>query len=475
MKRLAILISLLLTVFTVAQNFNDALRLSGEGLGANARALGMGDAFHAVSDDYSAMYFNPAGLAQIRRMEMAGSFDYNSYSNSVNLLGNSVDSDENALSIGEFGMVVPLPTMRGSIVLGLAYTRDRNFTRIYEFDGFNSNGTTQIENLTMLNNPIAYELYLNDYSNEDGHTTKINGNLNQSGKTLQEGYTGKWAFSGAAEVARNLYAGFSLNMLTGEFESDKRYYEDDTRNFYGSSVQLVDGNSSTSDFRTFHLNDIIKWDITGFDFKVGLLYNHFNRFRVGLAVKTPSQYTITETYTIDSYSEFAARTYTYPTYTEEIEYDIETPYEFTAAGAVNLFPVMLSGEVTYIDYSEMEFTDGFGDAGELVWRNQEIKDLMKSVFNMKTGIEFNIASLDTRLRGGFIYKPSAFDGDPSEYDKKYITAGVGFLPNDFISVDAGYAYGWWDSITDNYGDPGTSRGEETITTNKFVLSVSYRY
>jgi len=36
----------------------------------SARAIGMGEAFTAIADDYSACYFNPAGLVQIRQKEL---------------------------------------------------------------------------------------------------------------------------------------------------------------------------------------------------------------------------------------------------------------------------------------------------------------------------------------------------------------------------------------------------------------------
>ena len=39
-------------------------------LSTSARAMGMGDAFVAIADDYSACYFNPAGLIQIKQKEL---------------------------------------------------------------------------------------------------------------------------------------------------------------------------------------------------------------------------------------------------------------------------------------------------------------------------------------------------------------------------------------------------------------------
>jgi hypothetical protein len=45
-------------------------------LGIGTRALGMGGAYLGVADDYSATFWNPAGLAQIRRLEGFGTLSY---------------------------------------------------------------------------------------------------------------------------------------------------------------------------------------------------------------------------------------------------------------------------------------------------------------------------------------------------------------------------------------------------------------
>ena len=46
-----------------AQYAEDALRYSQLGLGVGARQLGMGNATVGRVDDYSALFWNPAGLA----------------------------------------------------------------------------------------------------------------------------------------------------------------------------------------------------------------------------------------------------------------------------------------------------------------------------------------------------------------------------------------------------------------------------
>ena len=69
-----------------AQNVNDALRVGIPGLGANARALGMGNSFIGLSDDASAAFFNPAGFGLLKKLEFSGGLNYGNYNNNVDFL-----------------------------------------------------------------------------------------------------------------------------------------------------------------------------------------------------------------------------------------------------------------------------------------------------------------------------------------------------------------------------------------------------
>ena len=48
----------------------------GNDLGVGARAVGMGGAYTGISDDYTAMYWNPAGLGQMKRREFNIGFSF---------------------------------------------------------------------------------------------------------------------------------------------------------------------------------------------------------------------------------------------------------------------------------------------------------------------------------------------------------------------------------------------------------------
>lgn len=65
----ALFVLLLSHAAAAAPNSGDLLKSTG------ARAVGLGGAFTAVADDYSAFFWNPAGLAQARRININGYYD----------------------------------------------------------------------------------------------------------------------------------------------------------------------------------------------------------------------------------------------------------------------------------------------------------------------------------------------------------------------------------------------------------------
>ncbi|MBL1155983.1 MAG: hypothetical protein D8M51_13785, partial [Ignavibacteriae bacterium] len=158
-----------------AQNYNDAIRLGFPGLGSNARALGMGNAFNALSDDASAAFFNPAGFGLLKRMEFSGGLSFINYNNNTTFFANKTQDNTTNTSLDRVSFAFPFPTYRGSLVFGLSYHNSKDLTSVVKFNGFNSGTNSKIQSL--LGTDIPFDLYLTDVNNN----TIINGNLNQSG------------------------------------------------------------------------------------------------------------------------------------------------------------------------------------------------------------------------------------------------------------------------------------------------------
>lgn len=465
----------ILTANISAQNAGDVLRLSEMGIGSNARALGMGNAYTGLSDDFSAASFNPAGLALLKRMELSGGLNYNSFNNNSTFFGNKTDYTNSDTRLDQFNFAFPFPTFRGSLVFGVGYNRDRNFNQALSFNGYNPNNNSMIQSLQGTDD-VPYYLYLTD---ENGNTP-ITGGLNQDGTILSSGSIGKWAFSLASEVARNVFIGGTLNIISGNYNRSRDYYEEDTRGLY-RNLQTDPAKTATKGFDLFYFNDVLDWDITGWDAKVGFLYQNRNNrnfmYRIGADVKFPSSITVKEKYTVNGEATYLTGTkYTLdPPFVSELEYDITTPFIFSGGASFGFRNVILSASASFVDYTQMEFSSGLS-ANDMSSNNKDIKQSFRSVLNYNLGAEYTVPALDLRLRGGFMLMPSPYKADEniSDYDKKYLTAGVGFLLDEAFAIDAAYAYGWWKDIGDNYGS-NVSRTFQDVKNHNMIFTFTYRF
>ena len=464
-----LLTTFLLTAVTEAQTIGDALRLSESGLGVGARALGMGNAYSAISDDGSAMYFNPAGLGLMKRLEVAGGLDYFNFKNDATLFNNKTNYSSSATNFNQISFVFPFPTLRGSLVFGMAYNKTKDLTSALKFDGFNIGSHSMIQDLATRNS-VPFDLYLTD---NNGKVDVINGKLNQSGTMLQEGGLESWTFSSAMEVSKNLYVGGSLNVNSGTFKSNREYYEDDTKGIY-DTVETAPGNPSTKNFITFYRNDIIDWEISGWDLKLGTMYQISKIARFGATIQFPKTFTIKEAYDFYASSEFGSTMYE-STYNDKVEYDITTPFALTGAVSVNVKGLILSAEANLTDYTQTKFSNPKGiSATDLASLDKDMKELLRAVAALNIGIEYTIPEVGIRVRGGFISQPSPYKDDPSDFGKKYLTGGVGFLADETFAIDVAYAHGWWKTYGDNYGTD-LSRIYQDISNDKMLVTFSYRF
>ncbi|MDP3684165.1 MAG: hypothetical protein Q8S01_09550, partial [Ignavibacteria bacterium] len=327
----------------------------------------------------------------------------------------------------------------------MAYNKGKDLTTALQFDGFNIENHSMIQYLG-IDSYIPFDVYLSD---DNGNVNVINGKLNQSGTMLQEGGLESWTFSSAMEVSKNLYIGGSLNVNSGTFKSNREYYEVVIINVY-DTVESAPGYPNTINFLTFFRNDIIDWEISGWDLKLGTIYQLSKIARFGATIQFPKTFTIKETYQLHVRSEFEKAIYE-NSYDDNVEYDITTPFALTGAASVNVKGLILSAEATLTDYTQTEFTNPKGiSTSYFAGLNKDMKELMRAVANINVGVEYTIPEVGIRVRGGFISQPSPYKGDPSDFGKKYLTGGVGFLADETFAIDVAYAHGWWKTYGDNY-------------------------
>ena len=130
---------------------------------------------------------------------------------------------------------------------------------------------------------------------------------------------------------------------------------------------------------------------------------------------------------------------------------------------------------TIFGNSQLKFENPEGIAADYIAGiNKNIQSNLTAIINYNVGAEYTIPTVGLRVRAGYFVQPSAYKGDPTSFDKKYITAGVGFLAEEAIGLDLAFAHGWYSDIGDNYGS-NLSRTTQDIKENHFILTGTYRF
>ncbi len=454
-----------------AQGTTDALRLGEPGLGSDARALGMGNSYIGLSDDAGAAFFNPAGWALIKSLDITGGLSYDNNTNNTTFLNQYSNYSNSATRLNNLSFVLPFPTTRGSLVFAISYNTTKDLTGALKFNGYNSGDSSYIQDLNSYSD-IPYNLFLAD----SNYVTNIKGKLNQSGTILSSGSLHNWTFSGAIEAYKNLFIGLNLNIISGSYTNNNDYYEDDFNGIY-TSTPTDPSTPQTVGFQEFHIGQIINWDISGWDVKFGMLYQIQNKARVGLTIQFPKTYTVKENYSVDAESSFKNFQSSPYNYSDKVQYDIVTPFEIAGGASYNIAGLILSGQATIIDYSQLQFQNPDGlSTQDIQTANKDIKNQLRSVLNYNLGAEYTIPEIGIRLRAGYFVMPSPYQSDAStsSYDKKYITGGIGYIADGAVGIDLAYAHGTWDNYGDNYG-VNISRTFQSLKSDTFILSMTYRF
>jgi len=397
----------------------------GHQYGIGARAMSMGGAFSAVADDYTASYWNPAGLAQIRRMEMLGAMSHLMYKNEASTADISYIDETNATKLNALGFVFPYPTYRGSLVFALGYNRIRSFDNGFYFDGLffaNTDTVFQEENTEI----------------EDGGLTN-------------------WVVAGAIDVTINMSVGVSMNVWRGNNDFEKIVAFDDLTNTY---------------YYDYDAQFNIKTDYSGINFMLGALYRIGKLGRVAASMTTPLTLHAEENIAYDQY-------WSHPVAVPDSAYDsfpnkykIKAPFIFRVGGAFTLFPnLTIAGDLEFSDWSQLKFEN---ESSNVIDPRSDVlyKRVYKATQQIHLGAEFTVPLINLQLRAGYFNKPSPLK-DESVGDKQYLTAGVGMLLDKQVKLDLAWIKGWWKSESNLYY--GSAPLNEEIKVDNILATLAIRF
>ncbi|MCG8605921.1 outer membrane protein transport protein, partial [bacterium] len=386
----------------------DDIFLPGIQLGAGARALSMGGAYSSLGSDYSAAFWNPAALADIRRVEIYGSLSHLMRDNATNFGALSTDHDASFTQINEIGLAYPVPTVRGSLVFGFGYHRLKSYDENFAFQWFND---TPDDSVTQ-----AWR--------ENG-----TGSLNA------------WVLSGAVDVSPNMSLGVGLNFWTGGQDFEDTFRERDSENIYS--------------FDAFTHENTLNTDITGVNLKAGGLIRMGRMMRLGFSVATPTTFTVEEKWSErdelvwdDGALEDSLETGTF-------EYKVQSPWTFSAGASLSLLNFVFSGDVEYNDWSQIQYkSEPPVFPLTEIEANRLIRDNYRATLRTRLGAEFTLPLTGISFRTGYFRDPSIRQDRDLNEDKQFLSAGVGFLVDKQVKLDVAFVHGFWKSYNSELDVPG---------------------
>ncbi len=461
---------IIVALFTTAslaftQTAADAVRIGENQIGFGARALGMGGAYRAVADDYSAIYWNPAGLAQMPKMEFWMELSHTDFENDIIFQNEPSSATNSATKFSGLGLVFPVPTYRGSLVFALGYQRVKSFEYANQFRGISSVFSEAGANrLTFLLDESGKEYNFWGEAVEKQEILSDEGNINQ------------WSAAGAIDVSPNISVGLGLNFWTGSSDYRQEFTQTDVFNNF---------DAFPANFFDYQEDNTIMTDYSAFSFKLSGLFRAGSFARFGAGLELPKTFNVEEDWRTESSVSFdtseVGNIEEVIFFSDEegtFEYDVKYPFKFFGGASVALGPVLLSASAEYMDWTQIEF-DIPSDAeldenfSALLDENKFFQTDYHATVKLNFGGEVGLPFLDSQLRAGYIIDPSPREKATSENDRKFFTLGYGLLIDRIFKVDIAYLRGGWEQTTfDNFTPTGS---KEDITYQKLFLTFAYRF
>lgn len=431
MKRVIIILSAIIAQQSFAQIADDALILSRWHHEGTARVTAMGGAFNALGGDITSATTNPAGLGLYRGSDFNFSVAGHLNKSNSSYLDLKSASHHYKMNMPTFGVALSSPNYKNletgdgpkSWTFAIGYNQIHTFNRSYSLEGTN-NSDSYLD--AVLSDPvnIHHGIFLEDTDNNyiglisqdsEGfyHDYMIDGyGTFQEGYITEKGGIGEYFLSFATNFWDNLYLGATFGIqsayLRRSFEFAETPTEDDI---------LLEGFDYSSTLTTTGI---------GYNFKAGLIYAPIYWFKFGVALHTPTSYTLldreeqTLTYVWDGISDGKRISVEYP------EYDILTPFRLQSGISFLVKKqALIALDYEFVDYSMSQITSTSNEFRESEVNNNII-NFYEPTHSFRLGGEYKLGAIALRA-GGFYYgSPYANDLMNKNNYKLGYAAGLGF-------------------------------------------------
>lgn len=379
------------------------------------RAAGMGGAQIAAGEDGSALWYNPALLTRVRRIELSGALTHQRFFNETKYgTVNSKQAQMNKTRLSSFWAVLPVPVEQGGLSLALSVNRVKSFDRILRLE----------DKAGWFETPVG-----------DGYGYG------------EDDIGGLWAYSigGAIEISRHTSVGASIDFFDGK----------DT---FSRLIDEVDGSY-------YYFRSNLEDSYSGYSGKVGIAYSTGPNVHLGAVIRFPTPIAVSQMYDDYQYDD-GDISITYPT---EAEYEYTLPFSFGAGAAFVVRDLLIAGDIVYTDYTQIEYKSGFSSLAEA---NIAVKRNYRDVLAWSLGAEYFFPEWGLSLRGGINKDPIPFEYYSIDEDLMVFTAGFSYLLDRTLKMDFAVNFLNWTRY--DY-DPDFDRlAKEKFDTQRFFIGFTYR-
>lgn len=470
----------------LAQDEKDALRFSLLQPQGTARSMGFGSALGSVGGDFTSLSINPAGIGVYRKSEfmLTPSLTINGVNSSYG--SNAAEHDGGgAFNFSNIGYVTT-STPRGNsynrsnwkaVSFGLGLNRLADFSRNYSYSGINNSNsgswlfeayTPQMMQDAETNNAtLAYLGYWGGLTDTNtalgsGYYSIVDPGhypVRQINSVRERGGISEIVLSLGGNYQEKLMIGGTVGIPTVRYLRDRTYSEVDQ--------------SGQADFISFDYNETLRTSGAGINMKLGVIYKPVEQFRLGLAVHTPTYFSLTDRFT----STLNGYTHTFG-YREAVgaetiyRYNMTTPWRGVVSATAMLGEVgFVTADYEYVDYSSSRLH--FDDAASRSYEkevNNNIRNKYRGTSNVRAGVEVRLQNF--MLRGGFGYYGNPYKQSASNDGSRFVgTAGLGYRYRDGF-IDLSYMHNTSKSSEQPYVLPEVyDAGKYPVSTSKMKTNV----
>lgn len=492
----------------------DVLRYSYFPQHGSARNMAIGGAMGSLGGDINALYVNPAGLGLYKTRELVLSPGVIFNSNKANFRGTDTKSNKSGFDLGTSGIVIGYNGRNSkwtSQAFSFGISQTANFNNFVSYKGQNNQssyseqfaGQLQQSGLSLdeaLNTqafaygtaPAIYTYLIDTFPNgAGGYNIKglpefllEKGIALDQQKTIEtKGGIYELALGYAANMDDKFYIGGSLGIPIISYSRFTKYRESDPS-----------GNADNN-FDYFELNDYLTTKGFGVNGKLGVVFKPEEAIRIGLAVHTPTFYTLTDKETTDltsateNYTSQAVRKVSSTQFTGDegkTLYTATSPWKAIFSGSYVIREVndtrrqrgFITADIEYVGYPGSNFkADGENITSNDLQYYEDLKSVIKasykSAFNYRLGGELKFNTIMFRLGGAYYSNP--YKDNALQSHLAQVSGGLGYR-NHGVFIDLTYVHNLNKDVNFPYRltDKANTYAVQQNTRGNVVMTVGFK-